>query len=229
MTKRDISIALTLVLTLLYINSIAQPEPPSPKTKNTRKGEGVEQLKKLGKDSLVKMGLAILKRQGFDVYDYQTKVIANRNFLIIDFRHPVKYLPQNTIYAGSHRLVFSSNKFQKRMSFPYRNSLNVLLRPRKIYPAYRQTAEGKEVIQKVVNSINRFNLGSTPKIDLKAFKGEFTVRDKDAYYAVEMTANRENSSFRIDKSSGKILKVDVLPLPPPPPSSHQDEYKEIKH
>jgi len=222
---------MSLIFYFLCIKSYAQL-PPSPKSNNVvKKGktdEGVEKLKSLGHNALVKMGLDILKKKGVEVYNYKVSVIANRRFLIVHFYHPIIYLPQNTIYAGSYRLVFSSNKFQKRISHPYKNPFNAYAEPGKIYPAYRQTSVSKQVIQHIVTNINRFHEGEGLKININTFRDALTVWEKNTYYKVELTIGREITDYKIDKSSGKVTQVNIKVLPPPPPFTHQDEYKEIK-
>ncbi len=133
------------------------------------------------------MGIEILKKEGFEVYDYEVHVVANQYFLEIRFYHPITYLPQNAIYEGSHRLVFASNKFQKRMSRRYKNPFYARTEKGKVYPAYRQTNKGKKIIRKIVASINRYDKERTQKLSLKTFKNNLTVWEKDTFYEVDFT------------------------------------------
>ncbi|HAS41273.1 MAG TPA: hypothetical protein DCS93_12380 [Microscillaceae bacterium] len=222
---------LCLTFCLLGIKSYAQLPPPPGANKVAKKkerGEGVEKLKSLGRDALIKMGLDILKKEGLEVYDYKVSVVANQRTLIIHFYHPITYLPQHTICAGSHRLVFSSNKFQKRISYPYKHPFNAYVMPGKTYPAYRQTAKGKKMIKKMVATINRNDKARTQKLDLKTLDGNFVVQEQATYYEVSFVERNMQYDYKIEKTSGKIFYKEEMELPPPPPPI-DGAYQEVKN
>ena len=231
MMKKHIAAILMLALTVLSFYSQAQPPgmppPPPPVVKKKRNlGTGVAELTKMGRKALIKMGIEILKKEGLEVYDYEVNVVANQHFLEIRFYHPITYLPQNAIYEGSHRLVFASNKFQKRRSRRYKNPFNTWAEKGKVYPAYRQTNKGKKIIRKIVASINRYDKERTQKLNLKTLGNNFTVQEKDTFYKVDFAVKFKHYTYKITKDFSKILAKKAPP--PPPRMLSNDPYKEIK-
>ncbi|UXP30836.1 hypothetical protein N6H18_10775 [Reichenbachiella agarivorans] len=162
----------------------------------------------LGKDSLVQMALELVDEKVGVEYFAKIRVMTDGREVYVSFQNPVKYLPMNSAY------YFDLNVSLLDQVTSYGAVTNGIVRAEEKPRFYQQTQETKENIQFVVDAINRSD--ATGTINLADFKNEMTIREQKQYYDITVISAFQESSYKIEKTSGKLYNVEHAQLVPPP-------------
>ena len=90
-----------------------------------------------------------------------------------------------------------------------------------------QSKETKLIIQFVIEAINESDEMSP--IDVTNFEDEMTIREHENHYGIIVVSEVHESSFKIEKISGRIYDVVNAPIAPLPvfEDDNKREFKEI--
>lgn len=181
----------------------------------------VEEIIKLGKDSIVQLALEIMdnriETQNFEII----KVMTNGKEVYVSFRNPIKYLPAK-----------SSSYFDVEVNIVSKTAgYDCIANDTDNYPEdtiefYKPTVETNKNIQFVIESINQSTeVGSFVKAN---FEDNMIIREHDNYYDISIVSGSQESSYKIEKATGKIYDAMHAHLIPPPFENQDlDIWKEI--
>ncbi|MDP2387875.1 MAG: hypothetical protein Q8M29_15990 [Bacteroidota bacterium] len=154
----------------------------------------VDSLKKLGRDSLIKLAIKKLNEQDFDPAAYDRIIVkADSSELVVDFDLPVKFKGGKKCYydAISVALVGSGNGM----------SITGFCDEPKFY---KPSAKQKRKIDFIFESINKKNeIGDIPDKKLRNDE-DMEITEKVGYYYVEFRSWSTFSHYKIQKGTGKI-------------------------
>jgi hypothetical protein len=165
---------------LISINIVAQP---------------FDELRKLPKDSLVKMAAKKFREPSFDVSDFsQVEVWAEDGELTVELGHVIRFIPKRGqyYYSVSVNLV-AGNSSRQIMGNGDEDDI----------PFYKPKIF-QDKIDFVFTSINKSNgdVGKIPKGGLP--DGTMTITEKTTYYDIEVDSESTHSYYKIKKSNGEI-------------------------
>ena len=169
----------------------------------------VEEIVQLGKDSIVQLALKSMDRkvgiQNFSKID----VTTDGKNVFVSLRNPIKYLPIETGFYFDVEI----SVLEKTAS--YCPVVNWIVDSEKdSIPFYSETKEINQNIQFVIESMNRST--AVGSIDASNFEDDMTIREHDNYYDVIVVSALQESSFKVEKTSGKIIDVEHAHLTPSP-------------
>ena len=180
----------------------------------------VEEIFFLGKDSIVEFALDKVGR-GVSIKNFnQIKVFTDGKEIWVSFVNPIKYLPQETVFyfdvaVGVLQQMVSMSPISNPLDY---NEKNISF--------YKETKETKMNVQFVLQAINKSN--ETDPIDIINFKDDMIIRAYESYYDISIVSEFQESSFKIEKVSGKIYDTEHNHLEQDPMEDEDKyEFKEI--
>ncbi len=177
----------------------------------------VEEIILLGKDSIVQLALKLIdERAGVQNFT-KIKVMTNGSEVYVSFTNPIKYLPIKSVFYFD----LGVNLLEKTITYsPVSNG--IVKYRKKIIPFFKQTKETKVNIQFVIEAINKSDkVGS---IDIVNFEDDMIIRESKKHYDIIIVSEFQESSYKIEKISGKIYDMEHAELEPPP---FENENKEV--
>ncbi|MDW7692205.1 hypothetical protein R9C00_14310 [Flammeovirgaceae bacterium SG7u.111] len=178
----------------------------------------VEDIIRLGKDSIVQLALNLIDER-IDVQNFsKIKVMTDGKKVYVSFMNPIKYLPINSAF------YFDIGVDLSEKTVVYGPVSNGVEHEEKI-PFYIHTNETKLNIQFVMEAINKSDeVGS---IDVDNFEDDMIIRESENYYSIHTVSESQESSYKIEKISGKIYDSEHAHLEALP-FEDEDRLKEIK-
>lgn len=183
--------------------------------------KNVEELKEMGKDSLIKLALSYMDNS-IDASQYNIRVLSNDTEVIVSFRIPLKYIPYNSEYFYDAS-VDIGNDF-----ISYANYSNPEDYQTNTVAFYTPTREHKQNIKFIVNAINKSKNENIVPVNLSDLKDDLIIREKPDYYDVEYVSDNFDQTYKINKVSGKIYELTMSNLEPDPNGNDVIEYEEIE-
>jgi hypothetical protein len=189
-------------------------------SQETKMNKEVEEIIRLGKDSIVQLALTLIDEK-IEVQDFSKIIVmANGEKVYVSFLNPIKYLPINSVFYAD----FGVDLLEKVVSYgPVSNG--VFDSEMKI-SLYRETKETKMIIQFVIEAIN--NSADISSIDIASFDDDMTIREYGSYYNITVVSEFQESSYKIEKVSGKLYDSEHAHLVPLPfENENEDRLKEV--
>jgi len=181
----------------------------------------VEKIIGLGKDAIVQLALELIdERAGVQNFS-KINVTTDGTTVYVSFLNPIKYLPMNSVFYFD----FGVDLIEEVISSgPVSNGI---VESGKTPPIYKQSKETKLIIQFVIEAINESDEMSP--IDVTNFEDEMTIREHENHYGIIVVSEVHESSFKIEKISGRIYDVVNAPIAPLPvfEDDNKREFKEI--
>tara|TARA_R110000868_G_scaffold45958_5_gene152202 strand:+ start:10259 stop:10819 length:561 start_codon:yes stop_codon:yes gene_type:complete len=182
--------------------------------------KAVEEIIVLGKDSIVQLALELidenLETQNFS----KIKVMTNGKTVYVSFLNPIKYLPMDSVFYFDYGV----NLLEEIVT--YGPVSNGIFDSDKKIPLYKPTKETKKSIQYVMDAINK-----SDEIDVIAaveLEEDMTIREYENFYSILVVSEFHESSYKIEKITGKIYDTTYAPLVPPPIFEDEDASKFIE-
>ncbi|MDX2173808.1 MAG: hypothetical protein SFY56_11865 [Bacteroidota bacterium] len=163
----------------------------------SQKATKIDSLKKLGRDSLIKLAVQKLNEPGFDASAYdRVTVKATTTSLEVDFDLSVRFYKSGMCYYDN---VF--------VSLIGGNSGNSIQGDCKEPKYYKLSEEQKKKVEFVFKSINKSDeVGHIP--NNKINKGTtMKITEKLTHYYVEVSSWSTYSHYEVDKVTGKISQA----------------------
>ena len=161
--------------------------------------EKIDSLKKLGRDSLIKLAVKKINEPGFDAKAYdRITVKANVASLAVDFELSVRFYSSGMCYYDK---VFVSLAGNGSSGESIQGDCN---NPK----FYKLNQEQKKKVEFVFNSINKSDeIGHTKNNQMP--KGTtMEITEKLTHYYVEVSSWSTYSHYKVDKISGKISEAN---------------------
>ncbi len=162
---------------------------------NAQNKAKVDSLKKLSRDSLIKLAITKMKDPGFDPKAYDRIIVkADSSKLVVDFDLSVKFIGGNKCYydAISVSLVGNSNGM---------SIVGFCDEPKFFKPSAKQ----QKKIDFIFEAINKENeIGNIPDKKLRNDE-HMEITEKAGYYYVEFRSWTTFSHYKIQKTTGKIF------------------------
>jgi len=181
----------------------------------------VEEIVQLGKDSIVQLALKSMDNNvGIQNFS-KINVTTNGKDVFVSLRNPIKYLPIETGFYFDVEI----SVIEKTVS--YGPVVNGIMDSKKdAIPFYSKTTEINQHIQFVIESINRS--AAVGSIDIANFEDDMTIREHENYYDIIVVSAFQESSYKVEKTSGKIFDAEHAHLSPSPfENQNKDVRKEI--
>ncbi|MBL7912348.1 MAG: hypothetical protein JNJ41_14905 [Bacteroidia bacterium] len=158
----------------------------------------IEDLKKLGRDSLIKIAVAKINEPGFDPKNYdRVDVKYNDKSLIVDFKLAIKFAGNSSCFYDAVYVALVGQGSGK--------SIQGFCDEPKFHK--RTKAEQKK-IDFVFDAINKDNEIGDVK-DKKMPRGQtMQITEKITYYYIEVSDWSTYSHYKIDKVTGKISEAN---------------------
>jgi len=169
----------------------------------------VEDIVQLGKDSIVQLALKSMD-QRFGVQDFsKINVTTDGKDIFVSLRNPIKYLPIKSAFYFDAEISI----LEKTVSYvPVYNGIEDYEKDTILF--YKQTEETNKIIKFVIASINKSDeVGS---IDIANFEDDMTIREHENYYDILIVSAFQESSYKLEKTSGKIFDAEHAHLYPAP-------------
>ncbi len=183
--------------------------------------KNVEELKEMGKDSLIKLALSYMDNS-IDASQYNIRVLSNETEVIVSFRIPIKYIPYNSEYFYDAS-VDLSNDF-----ISYANYSNPEDYQSNTVAFYTPRREHKKNIEFIVNAINKSENKNIVPVNLSDLKDDLIIREKPDHYNVEYVSDNFDQAYKINKVSGKIYDLIMSNLESDPNGNDVIEYEEVE-
>lgn len=181
----------------------------------------IDNAKRLGKDSIVQIALQLINKK-IDINNYKVKVMANSTNVFVSFYTPIKYVPSKSVFYYSAGV----NITEKTIVYSPVSNPSDYTYSKKNISFYRPTEKARKSIEFVVNAVNKSNeVGS---IDIQTFDDNMIIREKRKYYDIIIISTYQESSYKIDKISGKIYDAQHAHLELLPVEEDDDLFEEIK-
>ncbi len=157
----------------------------------------IEHLKKLSRDSLINLAIDLIdqpiQKENFDI-----TVMANQSDMVVSFRTPIKFVPQQSIHYYDIGVILTSNQTSYNsvanpQDFLSKNQTSIFL----------PTEEGTKHINFVIAAINESN--EVGAVDRENFKDNMVIRDQDEFYDVLVISSNQESWYKIDKAKGNVF------------------------
>ncbi len=181
----------------------------------------VEEIVQLGKDSIVQLALKSMDNNvGIQNFS-KINVTTNGKDVFVSLRNPIKYLPIETGFYFDVEI----SVIEKTVS--YSPVVNGIMDSKKdAIPFYSKTTEINQHIQFVIESIN--GSAAVGSIDIANFEDDMTIREHENYYDIIVVSAFQESSYKVEKTSGKIFDAEHAHLSPSPfENQNKDVRKEI--
>lgn len=158
----------------------------------------IDSLKKLGRDSLIKLAVKKLNKPGFDAKAYDRIIVkATATSLVVEFSLSVKFSSATSCYYHKVAIALVGDK----------NGNNIqgdCTEPK----FYKLTAEQEKKVDFVFKSINNSDeIGHVPNNKLND-ETTMEISEKADHYYVEVSSWSTYSHYKIDKLSGKISEAN---------------------
>lgn len=191
----------------------------------------INKIKKLNRDSIIQLGFSMVqKTAGSNItlksFDKIT-VFANKKSVIVSFFNPIKYVPSNSVYYYD----ISVDIIQKTSSYGPVSNPREYGSGKQNISFFVPTAESEKKILFVINAVNKNEsaIAGNKKSFLEKMDGSMIIRDYPDYYEIERVSEYNESWYKINKISGKIVDEGHAELiPPPKDENNKDEFIEIK-
>jgi hypothetical protein len=157
----------------------------------------VEEIIALGKDSIVQLALNIINKEvGVESFSKIT-VTTNGKQIYVLFSNSIIYLPLNTVfYTDMGVSLLKNQSFYSPVANPYGYNQDPV-------PFYKHTEEENRVIQFVLEAINKSDeIGDID--DIENIEGGMIIRENENYYDILAVSEDQESSYKIEKISGRI-------------------------
>ncbi|MDO5989319.1 hypothetical protein Q4Q39_18090 [Flavivirga amylovorans] len=190
----------------------------------------VKELIALGKDSIVELALKSLNSRSYQTNEKASKenfkkieVCTNGKIIYVSFFNPIKYIPQKTVFYCDVLVGLLGGVSSKdAVSNPADYGSTI---PNYKIPFYKETKEMKRNMQFVFEAIDKSNeIGSVGGIS--NFVDDMTIREYENYYDILVLSESQESSYKIEKITGKIYDDQHAHLEPDP-FEIENEYKDI--
>lgn len=161
------------------------------------KSDKIEELKKLGRDSLIKLAVVKLNEPGFDPKNYdQIDVKYDDKSLIVDFKLSVKLAANSScFYDAVYVALVGSGSGKSIQGFCDEPKF------------HKWTKSEQKKIDFVFDAINKDNEIGDVK-DRKMPHGQnMEITEKLTYYYIEVSDWSTYSHYKIDKITGKISEA----------------------
>ena len=157
----------------------------------------VSELRKLPKDSLIKMAAKKITEPSFDIKDFtRIEIWAEGDEITVDFDHAIRFIPMKGqfYYNVSVELVRASSSRQIIGDGPFDEEVHF----------FKLTNKHQEKIQFVRDAINNSNgeVGKIPEGQLP--DGTMTITEKATYFDISVDSESTHSYYKIEKGTGKI-------------------------
>lgn len=181
----------------------------------------VEKILQLGKDSIIQLGLKLIDKEVSLESFSQIKITTNGEEVFVLYKNPIKYLPiKSKFYFDIGVRILASTTSINSVSNP------VNYPDKTIIPFYTQTKKMKKSIQFVIESINKSS-GTDSPLDITNFEDEMIIRENENYYDILVLSKYQESSYKIEKVSGKIYDDQHAHLEPPPDGLNEKAIIEV--
>ncbi len=193
-------------------------------SQNTKMDKEVKEVLLLGKDSIIQLALKKIEKadlsidEGVSIENFtQIKVLTDGKEVWVSFSNPIKYLPQKTVFyfdvgIGLLEGIISKNRVSNPGDYD-----------EKTIPFYKETKETEMNILFVFEAINKS--GEIGSIDIANFEDNMIIREYENYYDISIVSEFQESSYKIEKTSGKIYDSEHAHLVPPPNMGNEDKYE----
>ena len=207
-----------LIISVLLLNSYALI------AQNLDMKNKVEKLKKSGRDSIIKLAIKKLDKD-IVASNYLIQVKANSSSVIVYFHLAIIYVPLNTEYAYNYGIdLIEGTSWSNIVSNPHAYETGIINTPN-----YKPSEETKKHIQFVLDAINKNNEVGSIDIEHFSFDDSMIIRDNKKHYEITMLSTHQESSYKIDKETGKVFDARHAHLIPPPDfGDENDKFEEIK-
>lgn len=163
----------------------------------------VEELKALGRDSLISRAVGLLQRSDaeFDPSQYdRIRVIVDEDDIIVRFEHSIAFYGRKTAYRYNATVnIRTGSTGSSIVSNP-----NDYDEDAEEYRFFRWDDKSRKAVRFVLDAINRQNeIGDIPEGKLPK-DTRMTIREESGYYQIEVDSWSTHSYYKIKKSSGKI-------------------------
>ncbi len=193
-------------------------------SQDPKKDKDVEEIILLGKDSIIQLALKKIERAGLSTDEgvniesfTQIKVLTDGKEVWVSFSNPIKYLPPKTVFyfdvgIGLLEGIVSRNRVSNPEDYD-----------EKTISFYKETKETEMNIQFVFEAINKS--GEIGSIDITNFEDNMIIREYENYYDISIVSESQESSYKIEKTSGKIYDSEHAHLVSPPNMGDEDKYE----
>lgn len=168
----------------------------------------VEEIIALGKDSIIQLALELMD-DNVEIQNFsKIRVMTNGKTVYVSFLNPIKYLPMNSVFYSD----FGVDLIKKVVSHGSISNGNVDTVQE--IPLYNETKEAKKNIQFVIDAINKSE--ETGSIDPTTFEDNMEIREYETYFSIQVVSEYQESSYKIEKKSGKIDDAQHAHIEPKP-------------
>ncbi|WP_422858244.1 hypothetical protein ACOKFD_12585 [Flagellimonas sp. S174] len=180
----------------------------------------VKEIINLGKDSIVQLALELIDEEVSTQNFTKINVMTNGEEVYVSLRNPIKYLPIKSIFNFDIGISILAK------TVVYNPISNGVFDDEHKAPFYERTNEIDKNIEFVIESINKSTeVGSINTID---FDDDMIIQEHKNHYDVSLISKFQESSYKIEKLSGKIYDAQHAHLVPSPLEGQQkDKWKEI--
>jgi hypothetical protein len=165
-----------------------------------KKTMSAEELKKLGRDSLIKMAVHTVKDTAFHASYYQDVTVkANKEHVRVIFSNPVRLKMKKYCYYDAVEVDLSNGTVSRSLTGEC---------DAPIIAFYKPTPEMNKKIAFVFDAINKSDeIGHVPDNKLPAGT-IMDIIDNKNYYLVEVSDEDTFSTYKVDKTTGKISEAN---------------------
>ncbi|MTI38942.1 hypothetical protein [Fulvivirga lutimaris] len=168
----------------------------------------VEEVIKLGKDSIVQLALELLNEKASIQNFARIKVMTDGQEVYVSFRNPIKYLPLGSAFYFDAMVHVVEKTTSKSPVF------NRAQDNKEAIEFYKPTEDTEMHVRFVTEAIN--NSGVVGSFDVANFEGDMTIYENENYYAVSVVSEYQESSYNVEKVSGKVYDAEHAHLAPYP-------------
>jgi hypothetical protein len=185
--KKTINLFLLILFLLNASNGLTQ---------KTGMEQKVENLISLGKDSIIQIALSLVDEDVKIENFSKIMVVTNGSLVYVSFMNPIKYLPMGSVFYFD----VGVNVLDKTIN--YSPTSNTQLETNAKIPFYIETPESLKHIQFVIEAINKS--GEIGSVNIETFQDNMTIREHKNYYEIIVVSETTESSYKIEKISGKV-------------------------
>lgn len=158
--------------------------------------QGVDNLINLGKDSIIQIALGLVDKDMKIKNFSKIMVLTNGSLVYVSFMNPIKYLPMGSVFYSD----VDVNILDKTIN--YNLTSNTQLETNSKIPFYTESPESQLHIQFVIDAINKS--GEIGSVDIETFEDNMTIREHENHYEILVVSESTESSYKIEKKSGRI-------------------------
>lgn len=174
-----------------------------------------------GKDTIVLSALQLVGKEAGTENFSKIRVTTNGKEVFVSFNNPIKYLPQKTVfYFDATVLLIEKVTSRHPVSNP------VAFDHKKEILFFKHTEDTKKNTQFIIESIHKSS--EVGIINIEDFENDMIIREHESYYAVSVISQFQESSYKIEKVSGRIYDIEhAHPEPSPLENDNTDIFIEI--